>query len=103
MPKISFVRKPAKHGKDDFVFTIPRNYISAGIIKPELKYKITLEPHIESEKEKARIIKIISGLDERLALKEINQDTYYQLIEKYNAELRKLEPGEEEPTDESEN
>ncbi len=96
MPKISFVRKPAKHGKEDYVFTIPRNYLSSGIIKPELKYKITFEPHVETEKEKAYIIKIISGLDEQLALKKIDQALYYQLIDKYNKELKKLEPEEEE-------
>ena len=82
--KISFVRKPAKHGKEDYVFTIPRDYIRKEIIDINQKYKISIEPFRD---EKAHILKIITALEQRLAFGHIDQETYYKLIKKYEDQL----------------
>lgn len=82
--KISFVRKPAKHGKADYIFTIPRDYIRKELIDPNQKYKINIEPF---RNEKAHILKIISSLEQRLAFGQIDQETYYNLVKKYEEQL----------------
>jgi len=82
--EISFVRKPAKHGKEDYVFTIPRNLIRMDIIDPNHKYKVSLKRFFD---EKAHILRIINGLDEKLAFGQIDQETYYKLIKKYEEKL----------------
>jgi hypothetical protein len=87
--KISFVRRPVKHGKmrlaDDtteqtYVFTIPQNYIRSGLVDPENKYKLTIERFSD---DRPKILKIIAGLDEQLAFGKIDKETWMQLNEKY--------------------
>ena len=82
--KISFVRKPVKHGAKDFIFTIPREYMRKEIIDPNLKYRITIEPFRD---EREHVLKIIASLEEKLAFGHIDQDTYYSLIKKYEEKL----------------
>ena len=86
--KISFVRKPAKHGKEDFVFTIPRHLIKSKLIDPHFKYRITLE---KFSADKSKILKMIETLDEKLIFGAIDQDTYYKLNNKYRLKLEELE------------
>lgn len=95
-PSISFIRKPAKHtvikhkdGSEErtYIFTIPQNYIRMGYIDPKQKYRITIEKFFNEEQ---KLLKLINGLDDRLALGQINQETYYKLIEKYNKKIEDL-------------
>ncbi len=94
--KISFVRRPVKHGKmklvdgseeQTFVFTIPQNYIRSGLIDPENKYKLTIERFSD---DRAKILKIIAGLDEQLAFGKIDKETWMKLNEKYSKQLNEL-------------
>lgn len=82
--KLSFVRKPVKHGTNDFIFTIPREYMRKELIDPNQKYKISIEPFRD---QKEHILKIIAALEEKLAFGHIDQETYYKLIKKYEEQL----------------
>ena len=78
--KITFYRKPAKHGPKDFVFTIPRLYIRTNIIDPNIKYEISLKVFSENRE---RIAEKLNNLDDKFVLNEIDPETYYRLRKKY--------------------
>lgn len=44
--EIKWVRSPTKKGghKDDYVLSIPRNYIRTGYVDPDMVYEVTLKP-----------------------------------------------------------
>ena len=86
--KITFIRKPAKHGwikssdgkkEQTFVFTIPQNYIRSGKIDPDFKYKIELTLQKPS-KEKTN--ELLQELDQKLTFGVIDMETYVRLTER---------------------
>jgi len=48
---ITFKKKPAKQGKD-YMFWIPRTFITNGLIKPGTIYEIYLKEVLEKEEKK---------------------------------------------------
>lgn len=93
--KISFYRKPAKHGwitskdgskEQTYVFTIPQDYIRSNQIDPEFKYKVTIS---KTEPSKDKLTKLIQDLDEKLTFGVIDMETYIRLSEKIKSIMEK--------------
>ena len=82
--EISFIRSPAKHGKDDYVFTIPREYLRKGLIDPELKYKITVKIFRD---ERQHVLQLINALEQKFIMGGLEKEEYYRLMHKLEEKL----------------